>query len=439
MFRFKRLFWKIFLSLWLSSFVVMMVTAVVIGELAQKDNFNIKLEYKIRLQAQRLLDKIEESDEFRQRLTRRSGKANEQGFLRRHSLPPIKIYDSQNELVLGAAPPLKGEKKTMLVVTESGSEYRLEYGVIKPRNSLTYWKGFILSVQALLILLSSTVASFIVSAIVVKPMNELRDYVKKLKTGDFSVRVGDKLQKRGDEIGDFANEFNQMAEYVERNLVGQQQLFQNVSHELRAPLARLLAASGIVEQYVGESHPAVARIQLECQRLTHLIDELLSLAKLQQQSLKNEAVDTGAIVEKVVADISFANEECKIDTVFSANVNTQAYGSTQLLERAVSNILGNALKHTPSGSKVSVILHNPSASTVQICVVDNGPGVDEEAIDKLCDPFFRLDTNVDGHGLGLGIAKQAMLSQQGDLSIERSIPQGLCVKLTLALANSERV
>lgn len=433
MFRFKRLFWKIFLSLWLSSFVVMMVTAIVIGELAQQDNFNSKLEYKIRLQAERLLDKLEASQEFREKVAKHSANSHEKAFLRRHSLPPIKIYDSNNNLIVGLEKTFKGEKKTIFVTTESGSQYRLDYKVMKPRNSLNYWKGFILSVQALLILLSATIASFIVSAIVVKPMNELRDYVKRLKAGDFSVRVGDRLQSRGDEIGDFAKEFNQMAEYVERNLVGQQQLFQNVSHELRAPLARLLAASGIVEQQVGLAHPAVNRIQLECQRLTHLIDELLSLAKLQQQALEHEVIDAGLIVEKVVADNSFGDEQCKIDTVYSADVNRHVSGSAQLLERAISNVLGNALKHTPNDSQVTVILHNPSASTLQIRIIDNGPGVDEEVIDKLCDPFFRLDTNVDGHGLGLGIAKQAMISQRGDLTIENSVPHGLCVKLTLAL------
>ena len=267
-----------------------------------------------------------------------------------------------------------------------------------------------------MILLSSTIASFIVSAIVVRPMNELRQYLKRLKSGEFSVRVGDKLQRRGDEIGDFAREFNQMAEYVENTLTGQQRLLQNVSHELRAPLARLLAASGIIEQQVASGHPAIGRIQLECQRLNVLIDELLTLARLQQQVVVNAPIDVRPIIEKLVADSHFSDAQRPIELAIAQQHNSLVLGSAALLERALSNILGNTLKHTAEHSKVQIRLALADNSTLQIIIEDDGPGVTDEQLARLCEPFYRLDTNVDGHGLGLGIARQAMQGAAGKLT-----------------------
>ena len=437
MFRLNTLFWKVFISLWLSSFMVMMVTVVVIGELAEEDNYKSKAKFQVRLQVERFLERYEGNPKYRQRIQQLHQNVNQHREgrwpMQRPGMPPIQIYDQQGRQILGGEQP-PGEKIQLQVTSISGQDYKVAYYIKPPRNSLARWQGFILSVQALLILLSSTIASFIVSAIVVRPMNKLRQYVQRLKSGEFSVRIADKLLGRGDEIGDFAREFNQLAEYVENTLIGQQQLFQNVSHELRAPLARLMAASGIVEQQIGEGHPAVNRIQMECQRLSMLIDELLSLAKLQQQEHVCSSIEVSALLDKLLADIRFSQGQRLIELQVADTVNTQALGSVPLLERALGNVLGNSLKHTSAETNISVRLVNPDADSLQIIVEDNGPGVPEDALAKLCDPFFRLDTNVDGHGLGLGIARQAMQGLQGGLQVQNVEPSGLRVTLSMRLA-----
>jgi len=440
MFRFNRLYWKVFLSLWLSSFAVMMLTVIVIGELAEEDNFKSKIDYRIRFEAQRFLDRYE-ADPSKQGLYERRKKRRDERsqpfWDSGHKMgPSVVIKDDQGKLILGTFNDGPGKRHKIKVISDSGKVYKVHYRINPPPNSLARWQGFIFSVQALLILLSSTIASFIVSAIVVRPMNKLRQYVKRLQAGEYSVRIENKLQLRGDEIGDFAREFNQMAEHVEGTLKGQQQLFQNVSHELRAPLARLLAASGIIEQQIGDSHPAVARVQLECERLSRLIDELLALAKLQQQESRDSKFDVLPLLKKLVADISFTQAERQIELIIDPDVETAVMGSSALLERAASNVLGNAIKHTDSDSKISIRVSCLDGQRIQIAVEDNGPGVDEHLLERLCEPFFRLDTNVDGHGLGLGIAKQAMQSQHGDLLLEQVKPSGLRVKLILKLQGS---
>ena len=437
MFRFNRLYWKVFLSLWLSSFAVMMVTVIVIGELAEQDNFRSKVNYRIQLEAQRFLERYEASPSYRDAVVRRNKRqaSHPQYFWNsmHKGMPLITIKDDQGKLILGGNKNAPGKRYKISVVSESGREYKIVYHLKPPPNSLARWQGCLFSVQALLILLSSTLASFIVSAIVVRPMNKLRQYVKRLQAGEFSVRIEDNLQRRGDEIGDFAREFNQMAEYVENTLKGQQQLFQNVSHELRAPLARLLAASGIVEQQIGVDHPAVNRIQLECERLNKLIDELLTLAKLQQQEKVNAPFDVEPLLAKLVADSRFSQVQRQIELSTELGANTVAIGAYSLLERAVSNVLGNSLKHTSSESNIWIKLSNIEGNRLLITIDDDGPGVPESLLERICEPFFRLDTNVDGHGLGLGIARQAMLSQQGSLTLENRATGGLRAKLILQL------
>ncbi len=434
MYRFNRLFWKVFLSLWLSSFAVMIVTMLVIGELADRDNFKSKINYQVKLQTERFIDRYESSMVFRERVKNRKMR------LKKHrgehwpeifeKLPLITIHDADNLQILGGKRPPKGEKFSFQVVSDRGNHYTVAYYLKEKRDYFERWQTFIFSVQALLILLSATLASFIVSGIVVRPINKLRGHVQRLKEGEFSVRVADKLSQRGDEIGDFARDFNQMAEYVENTLTGQQQLFQNVSHELRAPLARLLAASGIIEQQIGDNHPSVTRIQLECERLSVLIDELLSLAKLQQQQANN-AVDICPIIEKVVADNQFSHQHRKFVFDIATDVQCIAIANEALFERALSNIIGNSVKHTSDDVCITIKVSNPTNDKLLISVEDNGAGVPLDQLTKLCEPFYRLDTTVDGHGLGLGIARQAMLSQQGDLQIENVDPHGLRVKLTL--------
>jgi signal transduction histidine kinase len=437
MYRFNRLYWKVFLSLWLSSFVVMMVTVIVIGELAEEDNFKSKVDYRVRLEAQRFLDRYEADPSQLALLERRKKRRDEKSkafWDSGHKAgPSLVIKDDQGQVILGAFNEGSGKRHKIKVISDSGRVYKVHYRLNPPPNSLARWHGFIFSVQALLILLSSTIASFIVSAIVVRPMNQLRQYVKRLQAGEYSVRIENKLQLRGDEIGDFAREFNQMAEHVEGTLKRQQQLFQNVSHELRAPLARLLAASGIIEQQVGDGHPAVSRVQLECERLSCLIDELLALAKLQQQEHGEREFDVMPLLYKLVEDISFSQVEREIVLTQDKVSSSLVLGSSALLERAVGNVLGNALKHTDQNSQIAIRVSCTDRKHLQIVIEDNGPGVAEHLIDRLCEPFFRLDTNVDGHGLGLGIAKQAMQTQQGDLLLEQVDPNGLRVKLILKL------
>lgn len=434
---FNRLFWKVFLALWVSSLAVMLVTVLVIGEIADKDNIRSKIAFKVRLEIEQFVERYEGSEKYRDKVAKykknHPSHRKSRWPMLRDGLPLMSLHDSVGRKIFGPKTSPKGEKVTLQVTSQSGEVYQIAYYLRHNINGLSRWQTFIFSVQALLILLSSTVASLLVSFIVVRPMNELTKHVQRLKEGELSVRIVEKLSKRGDEIGDFSREFNQMAEYVESTLVGQQQLFQNVSHELRAPLARLLAASGIIEQQMGQQNPALDRIQLECERLSKLIDELLALAKLQQQEQLNSSLAICPIIEKIVADSQFSQPNREIDFVVTKNSQCYAQGSVALLERAVGNVLGNCLKHTDETVNITVTLSNPDNRTLLISIADNGPGVPQEALARICEPFMRLDTNVQGHGLGLGIARQAMQVQQGGLFVENLNPHGLCVNLTLRL------
>ncbi|MGB1236637.1 MAG: ATP-binding protein [Pseudomonadales bacterium] len=443
---FKRLFWKIFFSLWLSSAAVMLLTMLVVAQLAERDSYQDKVKYQIRDDIERLVNFYEASPRFRallERKQRREMRKKDWQYLRgeealtffqhRKNRPPVRIYDDSGTLIMGSSKTQREGSFSFTVRAKSQRDYKVAVDLKHPRASLARWQGFIFSVQALLILVSSTLASFIISAIVVRPINQLRRNVAKLHSGDFSQRTAQKLQRRGDEIGDFARELNQMAEQVEKTLVGQQRLFQNVSHELRAPLARLMAASGIIEQQVGADHPAVTRVQTECERLTLLIDELLSLARLDQQQQSNQPLTLAPLLQKVIEDGRYLAGPQQVLTLTCDASLGSVVGVASLLERALGNIVNNALKYAGESARVELTASVSDAHVV-LTVCDNGPGVPEGQLSQLCEPFFRLDVNSQGHGLGLGIARQALEMQGASLVLSNASPSGLCAEIKLQRA-----
>lgn len=430
--RFNKLFWKIFLALWITSFSVMLATVSVIGEMAERNSLLGKLEFKARFQAERFIESYERGDSWSNRRWFHEWRTEWRGSPHyRYSKPvPVDIYDAEENHLLGTGKDRRGDVLELKLRSSSGQEYRVCIPVSPVQSHMSRLKAFLFSLQAISVLISSTLASFLLSWVVVRPMNRLRQNVVKLHSGELSIRADDKLRSRGDEIGDFAREFNKMADYVERTLQGRQRLFQDVSHELRAPLARLQAAAGLAEQRLGEDNPAVRRINLECERLSLLIDELLSLARLDQDDEAKQHYDLRGLVQQQLDDLRFSQPERPIELLAAESIDWMCCGNLLLLERALSNVLGNVQKHTEQQVSVKVALSAVS-SGYRIEIRDFGPGVEAQALQKLCEPFFRSTKDSNGYGLGLSIARHAMQRMDGSLEVENAEPSGLRVILTL--------
>ncbi|WP_261842649.1 sensor histidine kinase [Aliamphritea ceti] len=461
--RFTSLGWKIFLSIWLTSLLVVLITAFVMGRVVEREKHQEVLAAKAMGFAEVLVERFERTGSVQRSPSwlkpsydndggHNDGKKKE-GYGRekrghdnrehnqreRQFLPyfKVRIYAADGKQIAGPKRPVGKEKPGSMFLTltaDSGNDYRVVVD-INPRKSL-YWSvfKFMLSVQMVVIIVVSALASLWLTWIVIRPIKRLRQHTEDLYQGNYSVRTDTRLSARADEIGDLAREFNRMADHVEQALSANQRLLQDVSHELRAPLARLQMAAGLVEQRLGEDDQVlVTRINLECERLSRLIDEILSLARLESQSGDAQYFELQPLLNSLVEDCRFIATEHSLKWQ-DRGERLGVFGHAELLRRAVDNVLGNALKHTPAGSEICVSVQQVG-ERCRICIEDNGPGVDEAQLGRLFDPFYRQQQLDNGYGLGLSIAKRAVELLGGRIEASSSSGKGLLVCIDLPLAN----
>jgi signal transduction histidine kinase len=283
---YRSLYWKIFLAIWLSSVLVILATVVIVGSMSHHERDAEVQETRARALAERMLERYEEGHEL-ERLRRKLSRGG----------PGMRIVElSSNERVFDSLPKRGPGAKPVLnfeLVSESGRSYRVQVGAWPQREQFGRFLGLLVSVQIVLILLVSALTSLVLTWLVVRPLKRLRLHTRALAQGDLAVRSDQKLSTRGDEIGELAREFDTMADYVERTLGASQRLMQDVSHELRAPLARLQAAAGLLEQRLGETDPLLQRLNRECGRIDRLITEILSLSRLEGADVSRRGTARG--------------------------------------------------------------------------------------------------------------------------------------------------
>ncbi|NOR52124.1 MAG: HAMP domain-containing protein [Gammaproteobacteria bacterium] len=265
-------------------------------------------------------------------------------------------------------------------------------------------------------------------------IRHLRSAAQIIAEGDFSARV--ELTGR-DEVSALAADFNLMAERISEMMVSQQQLVSDVSHELRSPLARLRIALELAER-AEEPSPALARIAKEADELEQLVTDLLSLARIEsgQSLLERQSVPLCKLLGNIVADASFEGEAHRRQVILEHCDEASVEGDPVLLHAAIENVVRNALRYTPEESTVVVRLQRDEQS-LQITIDDQGPGVPEEALCRLFEPFARVaearDRNSGGYGLGLAITGRTLTAHGGDARAENRPDGGLRVMLTLPL------
>ena len=327
--------------------------------------------------------------------------------------------ERQGGLHLVARPVSDPEGKILVVV---GALHRPPRPVdlLEPRALWTRLAVLALVVGAL---------SFWLARYLSAPVGSLRRATQRLSGGDLSARVGGPVDRRSDEIGGLARDFDEMAERLEILLGSQRRLLGDVSHELRSPLARLRVALELARDRAGEAAgDPLDRIDREAARLDELIDRLLLLERLEVGEPETEVVDfdLAALLSEVVDDASFeaaaAGREVRLDRWPPCPMR----GHPDLIRSAFDNVIRNAIRHTPEGSEVEVEAHaEGGAATVSIR--DHGPGVPEEHLEALFEPFTRVadarERTTGGAGLGLAITRRAVEIHGGTVSA-RNNPGG---------------
>ncbi len=297
-----------------------------------------------------------------------------------------------------------------------------------------------LAVRFLLVLGIATLLCWVLARYLTRPVKILREAAARLASGELDVRVGETVGRRGDEIGDLARDFDRMAERLQEMVASRERLLRDVSHELRSPLARLAVALELArESKPGETEP-LDRIELEAGRLNELIGELLALTRLDEAGggHRREAVDLGALAREVAEDAGYEARGRGVEMRVTVEGSPRVMGSPPELRSALENVVRNAVRFGPAGSAVEVDVRSTDGACTTT-VRDRGPGVAEDLLPKLFEPFATGEPargHGGGSGLGLAIARRAVELHGGTISARNREGGGLEVTIRLPLAGA---
>jgi two-component system sensor histidine kinase CpxA len=304
----------------------------------------------------------------------------------------------------------------------------------------------------LIAIISSGLVCYILARYLTSPIVQLRTATQKLASGDLSARAGKPGSRRHDEMAELMRDFDRMAERLENLVNAQSRLLTDISHELRSPLARLNVALELARQRSGsEARSALDRIDRETNRLNQLIQRLLTIARLEagDESIEKVPVHLEQIVYEIAKDAAFEAQSRGCEVEASVADDCVVVGSPSLLHSAIENVVRNAIRYTQEGTSVEVRLEQgvgtPNGSAARpeavVRVTDSGPGVPEDALDKLFRPFYRIDDargrQTGGVGLGLAITDRAVRLHGGTIRVSNRPQGGLMVEIRLPLSSVE--
>lgn len=264
------------------------------------------------------------------------------------------------------------------------------------------------------------------------PVRHLRRAFEAMADGRLETRIGRKM-KRHDDLADLGHDFDRMGERLEKLVDAQRSLLHDVSHEIRSPLARLQAAIGIARQQPSRLEETLSRVELESERINRLVGELLALSRLDAGiGHRREAVDLGELLAGIVEDARFEGAARQVEVRFAQEEMPPIQADPELLQRAIENIVRNALRHSPSGGAVDIEVEK-SGKTICLRVMDDGPGVPEPDLDRIFQPFFRGSSHSfgEGYGLGLTIARRVVVSLDGEIMARNRHEGGLIIETRL--------
>jgi two-component system sensor histidine kinase CpxA len=294
---------------------------------------------------------------------------------------------------------------------------------------------------------------------ITSPVTRLRKAAQSLAAGDLSARTGAPVGGGRDDLTELMRDFDRMAERIEGLVDSQSRLLKDVSHELRSPLARLSVALGLARQramkeaapqlapeLAPELESALNRIELEADRLNQLIQRLLTISRLESgtDGMCNTRLSLRELMEQVAHDAEYETpgRGCRVTAKTDAADEFLVEADPDLLRSAVENVVRNATRYTAEGTTVEVRLERQRAANgeeeIIVRVLDSGPGVPDEALPRIFEPFYRLDDarnrQTGGAGLGLSIADRAIRLHGGQLRASNRKEGGLEVEIRIPAA-----
>ncbi|GEM84633.1 HAMP domain-containing sensor histidine kinase [Meiothermus hypogaeus] len=281
-----------------------------------------------------------------------------------------------------------------------------------------FWRTELLALP--LSLLLALVAAYLLFGYLMRPVRHLTEAAHAIAQQRFPKPVP--VPPGQDELSDLAKSFNRMTQAVEGFLERERNFARYTSHELRTPLATLRVQIEALEQGLLSPEESLPPIKASLERLERLLAGLLALTRSPQRD--PQPVEVGLTLRSVVENF---NPEERSRITLEGDLEARVLGYEELLQQALGNLVGNALKFSPEPVQIEV----RQEAMIHIHILDRGPGVREEDLPRLGNPFLRLQPRVEGMGLGLALVRHIAILLGGRLEFRNRAGGGLEAILSL--------
>lgn len=276
------------------------------------------------------------------------------------------------------------------------------------------------------------IIAFIISKTITKPMVEMQKEMVKLSKGNYDIH----LKENNSELGKLSKNFNKMSKEIKnRNdelleLINSKQIFiDNLAHEMNTPLTSILGYSELLEKAnltEEQRSKYLQYIQQETKRILDMYKKLLMLSYKKNADFEKSNIDMEKVFNEINDTLSNRLSQNNIELLVN-NQLRYLYGDETLIIMCISNLIKNAINVSSKYSKIIINAFEMN-NKKYVQVVDQGPGISEENIKKITEPFYRVDKvrsrKNGGAGLGLSICKSIMEMHGGDIKIESDIGKG---------------
>jgi len=319
-----------------------------------------------------------------------------------------------------------GQTVGMVLLPSGEASRQLEEEYLQQVNRSLLWAGLAAAVVAL-------IAGLWLARQLTAPLREMTGAAQQM--AHWSAASGDQVPqvavRSRDEIGELGQAFNQMAQTIGHQEVLRRNLMADIAHELRTPLTVIRGdLEGLLDGVLEPTPEALASVQEEALLLSRLVDDLRALAQAEagQLRLERQPTDVGELLRGVVSSLDLQAEEHGQTLALEVAPDLPPVNADpQRLRQVAANLVWNALRHTPAGSRVTVGAARSEGSPGQIVVsvADNGPGIAPEELEHVFDRSWRgKRAGSDGSGLGLAIAHELVRAHGGRMWVESEVGKG---------------
>jgi len=308
--------------------------------------------------------------------------------------------------------------------TNRGSVGVLQVGIDLTLVDITLRTLFLVLVFLIIIaVILAAISTWVITHQALSPLVNMTEVARQItETNDLTRRIPISNDRENDEVFQLITSFNETLERLDQILSSQKRLMADVSHELRTPLTVIKGEVGLMRKYKQVDEDAIKNVELEVDRLTRLVGNLLMITQAETGDLPMEY--SNFQIDELVCEVyqqmqTLASEKLNVSLEIVEQV--EIIGDRDRIKQALLNLIGNAIQYSPPNSKVSISMCK-NEEDVQISIEDNGPGIPKEDLDHIFDRFYRGEKSrqrnqISGFGLGLAITQFIIHQHHGKIYV----------------------